>query len=164
MKPFPSATLLGVCIAFTIDAMGQGSPTSDLYNLGQPYGQGASATPVPFSLAQRSYQKDVENAIGPIWYREVEKYGKAIAVGTVRVAFRVTPEGRVESLKITSNTSNQRLADISIRAIKEAHLPIMIRDRLDNRGGSAVDMELSFTVFGSGPGRTLARPRHNPSS
>ena len=105
----------------------------------------ASKPPRP---ALKLYMKRAADVIGPLWYRAVTNNVKNLAVGTVRFSFRLTPDGRVENLKVASNTSNRLLADTSARAIKDAKLPQLPKNVLKEQGHNWVDVEeLAFTIY-----------------
>jgi hypothetical protein len=90
----------------------------------------------------------LNDSIGARWYRAVENNVNDLAVGTVRCSFRLSPDGRVENLKVVSNTSNSLLADISVRAIKDAKLPRVPKNVLKEQGHNWMEMAHSdFTIL-----------------
>lgn len=126
-KPVPSLKLLCACFALGLSAVTQGA--SD---------QG--------SPAFKAYEKKVMSIIGAVWNREVERNADLLAVGTIRLTFRITPEGRVENLKILSNTSNRALVDVSINAVRRAKLPPVPKGVLKEQGHNWVEVDIAFTI------------------
>jgi hypothetical protein len=101
----------------------------------------------PAKRALMAYTKKVMSAIGPLWYRAVDTNRDYLTPGTSRLAFRMTPEGRVENLRLVSNTSNQFLAEVSARAINQAKLPAIPKTVLKEAGQNWIDLNLPFTIF-----------------
>jgi len=65
------------------------------------------SVPKEHAAAIEAYKKAVYNAIGTRWYRLVERNNDLLPIGTVRLAFSIMPDGRVEKIRIVSNTSNE---------------------------------------------------------
>jgi hypothetical protein len=101
----------------------------------------------PPKPAVMAYTKKVMSTIGPLWYRAVDTNLDNLALGTARFTFRITPEGRVENLRLVSNTSNQFLAEVSARAIKEAKLPAIPKAVLNEAGQKWIDVDLPFKIL-----------------
>jgi outer membrane biosynthesis protein TonB len=95
---------------------------------------------------QGRFQKAVQDAVGSRWYYYVKKDNDLINIGTVRVQFYVTPDGRVQGTKVLSNSSNQTLESCSIRSITEAEIPPMPDDlaNLVPEGGTEFVFSFNF--------------------
>jgi outer membrane biosynthesis protein TonB len=107
----------------------------------------ASAAPSAEKPEYSAWKKKVFDSIGAHWYRAVENNVNDLSLGTVRCSFRLSPDGRVENLKVVSNTSNRLLADISVRAIKDAKLPQLPKNVLKEQGHNWIDgEELTFSI------------------
>lgn len=128
--PASSLKLACACLALGFAAITQGAPDE-----GSP--------------AFKAYKKRIMDIIGTRWQREVEKNVDILAIGTVRVTFRITPEGHVENLKILSNTSSNRvLADVSVNAVRNAKLPPVPKGVLKEQGHNWLEVEhIDFTTF-----------------
>ena len=74
---------------------------------------------------QGRFQKAVEDAVGSRWYYYVQARADLINVGTVQIAFSVTPDGRVLHPRVLNNTSNATLANSSLQSIIDARIPPM---------------------------------------
>ncbi|SRR6266542_1728994 len=125
-KEFPLLRLLCACVALALSGIAQ------------------SAARQPALMA---YTKKVMSTIGPLWYRAVDTNRDNLAVGTARFTFRITPRGRVENLRLVSNTSNQFLVEVSARAIKEAKLPAIPKAVLKEAGQNWIDLNLPFKIL-----------------
>ena len=69
------------------------------------------------------YQKIVTDAIGSRWYAYTESRRDLINIGTLTAHFFVDRNGKVQGLKIISNTSNEAFANICLQSILDAKLP-----------------------------------------
>ena len=75
------------------------------------------------SVAAQQFQKKLYDQIGDAWYRDMQANSKKVALGTVRIAFTTSPDGKITRLRVISNTSNEFFASICIRAIRQAKIP-----------------------------------------
>ena len=105
------------------------------------------AAPPRVNPELQAWQKKVFNAIGTRWYREIESKRDLIAVGTVRLTFRITSKGRVKNLKIRSNTSNEASANICINAIVGAKLPPIPKNVVPELAHDWLELDIPFTIF-----------------
>jgi outer membrane biosynthesis protein TonB len=93
------------------------------------------------------YKKQVNAAIGSRWYFYVQQRRDLISLGSAKVAYRITPQGKITDIKIMENTSNEVFALICEQSIREAEIgpppdeatPVMIDGRLEG--------ELTFTYY-----------------
>jgi outer membrane biosynthesis protein TonB len=96
------------------------------------------------------YQKQLDNDVGKRWYSYVDRQRDSIAVGTVRITFDITFEGKLTNLKIASNSSNQLFADLCSRVVKETHfrpLPRSALAYLKQNGTTLLEEEMKFTMY-----------------
>ncbi len=93
------------------------------------------------------YKKQVNDAIGSRWYYYIRGKMDLIAAGSVNMSFSINEKGQAVSVRIDSNTSNQSLADVCERAIREAEIepppPDLIAPMKDGR----LDYSLTFTFY-----------------
>jgi outer membrane biosynthesis protein TonB len=68
------------------------------------------------------FKKRVNDSIGSRWQMYVKDPRRMplFALGSTRVSFFITSQGRVQSIKIDANSSNQSFADICVAAISDA--------------------------------------------
>ena len=93
------------------------------------------------------YQKQVQDAIGSRWYYYAQRRADLAAIGTAKIHFFVTREGRIDSVRVVSNSSNETLASFSVQSIVEARIPPMPSDVaavIDPRG---MEVEYSFAFY-----------------
>ena len=69
------------------------------------------------------YEKEVEDAIGMLWYQLGEQHMDAVAPGSIKMHFTVSRSGKVESVRVLSGRQNSVLADITVEALTEAPIP-----------------------------------------
>jgi outer membrane biosynthesis protein TonB len=93
------------------------------------------------------YQKAVYDAIGSHWYAYMEQKGDLTNLGTVRVSFVIDRSGRVHSLKVISNDSNEAFANISLQAILDANFPSIPEEVANTLPPEGFDQEISFINF-----------------
>jgi outer membrane biosynthesis protein TonB len=93
------------------------------------------------------YRKQVNAAIGSRWYFYVQQRRDLISIGSAKMTYRITPQGRITDIKVAENTSNDAFAMICEQSIREAEIgpppeeatPAMIDGRLEG--------ELTFTYY-----------------
>ena len=101
--------------------------------------QQAAPTPPMHPFKKRLYDQ-----IGAAWYSDVAANSEKIALGTARIAFSVSPDGKITKLRVLSNTSNELFANICLRAIQKAKIPPVPVELLTH--GKFED-QISFTTF-----------------
>ncbi len=69
------------------------------------------------------YEAVMHNMVGSRWNHYVRQKGGLITAGEVTVSFVISQEGVTSNVKVLSNTANDELANITIRAILESKLP-----------------------------------------
>jgi outer membrane biosynthesis protein TonB len=94
------------------------------------------------------YIKEVQDAIGSRWYFYAQKRSDLISVGTCKISFWINREGKVEGLRMHSNTSSETLASLSIQAIVEARLPPIPPDVAAILPGGRLEVsDYNFTFY-----------------
>jgi outer membrane biosynthesis protein TonB len=95
------------------------------------------------------YISGVNETVEKRWnsYRLLEK--SAVPPSNLKVRFFVTKNGKVEDLKILSalNGSDRRLADFTLRAIKDAEIPPIPADVLPMLEGERVKIEYDVLIY-----------------
>ncbi len=97
------------------------------------------------------YTAFVIRTIGQRWRQLSDARTDIIALGTVVVRFVVDREGKVHSLRVVSNTANEALASVSLRAVAETPIPPMPADVLTSSNGAMMPVELHFNLDGQTP-------------
>src|SRR6058998_2263511 len=97
------------------------------------------------------YQKIVADSIGSRWYTYVEQKRDLINIGTLRLGFVIERSGRVKSLKVTENSSNEAFASVCVQSVLEAHLPPIPEDVAQSLPSEGLEVEgLGFIIFPNG--------------
>ena len=92
------------------------------------------------------YRQQICMQIGSRWEYHRRKRMDVIALGTVRVRFYVTREGRVQDLKILECSSNRTFEEVCERSVREAEIaPPPPEVELMNDG--RMEMVFTFTIF-----------------
>jgi outer membrane biosynthesis protein TonB len=90
------------------------------------------------------FAKKLYDQIGSTWYREIQANSQKVALGTVRIRLITSSGSKIVSLRVLSNTSNQLLAQISLKAIRAAKISPVPAELLSH--GKFED-DLTFTMF-----------------
>ncbi len=101
----------------------------------------ANATPLG------RYKKMLSDAIGSRWYYYVNDQIGLLNIGTLDVRFVVRADGRVERIKVVSNSSNESFAACSVQAIMEAEIPPIPKEIVPMLENGRIEIEYSFTII-----------------
>ncbi len=93
------------------------------------------------------YKKLIEDAIGSRWYYYVNAKGDLVSIGTTAVTFEIMPDGKINNLRITENTTTEASASIALRSIQETKFPPIPDELLPTLPDGRFTMEESFTIF-----------------
>ena len=94
---------------------------------------------------QGRFRKAVEDAVGSRWYYYMRDKRDLVNFGSVRISFEVRSDGKVEDVKVVSNSSNETLASLSLQSIIDANLPPMPEDLAPMLAGDPMEFTLTFT-------------------
>ncbi len=87
------------------------------------------------------YEKEMEDAIGMLWYQLVDQHMDVLAPGDVKLHFYINRQGKVEKLRVTSGKPNSVLADLSVEAVSEAPLPPIPPEVADILEGGQLEVD-----------------------
>ena len=80
--------------------------------------------PTPLPAPVKAYQANAVARADAVWNRLLSPRAMDnLSTGTVKVAFYIARDGRVQNLRVVSNTGNQALAELAIRTIQETRMP-----------------------------------------
>lgn len=102
----------------------------------------ANATPLG------RYKKQVSDAIGSRWYYYVNSQMGLLNIGTVDIRFTVTPEGKIKSPQVLSNSSNESFASVSLASVVQAEIPPMPEEVAKLIENGRLEIDFSFTIIG----------------
>lgn len=103
----------------------------------------ANATPLG------RYKKQVSDAIGSRWYYYVNSQMGLLNIGTVEIRFTVTPEGKIKSPLVLSNSSNESFASVSLASVVQAEVPPMPPEVAKLIENGRLEIDFSFTILGN---------------
>jgi len=92
------------------------------------------------------YKKILSDAIGSRWYFYIRS-NLDNSPGTVSIRFFVTTDGSVSKVKVASNSSNESVAECSLRAVVDAELPPIPKEIAQMLEKGRIETEFSFTVI-----------------
>lgn len=92
------------------------------------------------------YRKRLFAQIQSRWQFYTKERMDMIAVGTVRLRFFVTKDGRVQGIEILENGSNQNFANVCEQSVREAEIPAPPSE-LELMKDGRLELFLSFTLF-----------------
>jgi len=92
------------------------------------------------------YKKILSDAIGSRWYFYI-KSNLDNSPGTVSIRFFVSSDGKVSKVKVVSNSSNESVAECSLRAVVDAELPPIPKEIAPMLEKGRIETEFSFTVI-----------------
>jgi outer membrane biosynthesis protein TonB len=101
----------------------------------------ANATPLG------RYKKLLSDAIGSRWYYYVNDQMGLLDIGTLEVRFIVKENGKVEGIRVVSNSSNESFAACSVQAIMEAEIPPIPKELVPMLENGRIEIEYSFTIL-----------------
>lgn len=101
----------------------------------------AEATPIG------RYKKTLADAISSHWYYSIDHKMELLSFGTATVFFYVNQEGKIEDLRIISNTSNQAFAECCLQSIMEAKLPSIPSEIAKTLDKGRLEIEYRFTIY-----------------
>lgn len=93
------------------------------------------------------YKKNLADAISSHWYYAIDQRMELLSFGTATVIFYVTQNGKVEELRIISNSSNQTFADCCIESITGAKLPSIPPEIAQTLDRGRLEIEYRFTIY-----------------
>jgi len=94
------------------------------------------------------YRKQVYDAIASRWAYYLRDKMDSVAFGSARISFVVDENGNISGVQVDSNTSNKSLADISMRAIRDAEIGAPPSDP-GSPISAPLDWTLTFTYYPS---------------
>ena len=92
------------------------------------------------------YKKTLSEAISSRWRYYVDHRMELLSFGTATISFYVTQEGKIETLNLLTNSSNQSFADCCLKSIMEAKLPAIPPEIATTLQGKKLDVEYRFTI------------------
>jgi outer membrane biosynthesis protein TonB len=93
------------------------------------------------------YMKQVSEAVGSRWNYNVVSHRDLYPTGEARVAFKVDREGKVKSIKVTSNTSNATFAFMCQQCVQEAELAPPPPDAIDALHDEMLEIGYTFVIY-----------------
>lgn len=95
------------------------------------------------------YMRSVTASVEKKWHVYRKKYGDAVTFGNLKLRFFVTKEGKPEDFEVLSkpDEADVRMADFTLRAIKDAEIPPIPADLLPILEGERVEIEYDVLIY-----------------
>lgn len=102
-----------------------------------------AATPAP-SAAENLYFKQLKAAIGSRWVWHMKNERKNYETGSTKVAYRITPDGKLDHIRIAGNTSNDAFARMCLACVAEAEIPKPPAEILAMMKDGGLEQDMTF--------------------
>jgi periplasmic protein TonB len=114
--------------------------------------EGGVSNQGPSSVAAKAtplgrYKKALSDAIGSRWYFYVRNEIGVLAVGTTTIRFQVLTSGKVTSIQVLTNSSNESFASVSIRSIMEAEIPKIPPEVAELLENNRIEVDYTFSIL-----------------
>ncbi|MDP9291302.1 MAG: energy transducer TonB [Verrucomicrobiota bacterium] len=93
------------------------------------------------------YRKSTADAIGSRWYYYVDQRRGLVDQGAVQLRFFVKPDGKVDNVEVTSNTSNSAFASLCVDSVLQAELQPIPPDISENLDNGRLEITYTFTLY-----------------
>ncbi len=93
------------------------------------------------------YQKQVKSAIGSRWTYYVKTHPDRFAVGSVKIAYAITREGKIRDIRVISNTSNASFEMMCQQVMNEARIMPPPEDALPDMSDGKLEDTFTFTIL-----------------
>ena len=97
----------------------------------------------------KQYKAEVFARMNVVWSRLTARYTDQLAEGTIKIRFRLQPDGRVLNLRVVSNSGNQALSDIATRTVQQTKIPPIPLAVLAELPEGYISFDLNFKVVDS---------------
>ncbi len=108
-------------------------------NRGRP---GVDAKKTPLGV----YQQSVSAQIHQRWLIKTKSRMDLLQIGTARLRFYITPQGRVQDVRVISNDSNSTFGLVCEEAVREAEIAPPPSD-LEVMKDGRLELVFSFTLY-----------------
>ncbi len=92
------------------------------------------------------YKRSVTDAIARKWHRYRLAKADWVEWGSMKISFRVDPNGKVRDLKLIENKANSVMADFSLKAILDAEIPKMPPGIVEILGSRGLSMDYDIYI------------------
>jgi outer membrane biosynthesis protein TonB len=93
------------------------------------------------------YKKQVNAAIGSRWYFYVKQRRDLITLGSAKVSYAITKEGKITDIRIVENTSNAAFGMICEQSIREAEIGPPPDEAQSAMNDGRLEGDLTFTYY-----------------
>lgn len=102
---------------------------------------------LPPNASIQVYQNEVVSRMNVVWRRLASKRIDQLALGTVKVEFRVEPSGTFSHFRVVSNSGNHALADVARWTVEQTRVPPIPAAVLAQLRRGYMPCDCKFTVY-----------------
>ena len=77
-----------------------------------------------------TYRNDLDARTRSVWLRLSSEHNDQLVAGSAKVRFDIRPNGRIENLKLVSNSGNRILAEIALETVRTTAIPRILPEVL----------------------------------
>ena len=99
------------------------------------------------STSPQAYKKEVLSRMNVVWSVLAPAEIDRLSLGTVKIEFRVQPDGRVSNLKIVANSGNEALAEVARRTVLHTRIPAIPQGVLAQLPAGYMPGDCTFTIY-----------------
>lgn len=93
------------------------------------------------------YAKQVKAAIGSRWYHFMKQHPDRYAIGSVKLRYSITRDGKIADVRVEDNTSNASFGLMCERCVREAELTPPPSDVVETMPGEKFEDTFTFTIL-----------------
>lgn len=90
------------------------------------------------------YKKAVYDAIGSRWYYYTAAKMDLVNIGTAQITADIDADGKVQNLRVVSNTANEAFANICLQSFQEADIPPIPPDLVQTLPDGRLSVDIAF--------------------
>lgn len=95
----------------------------------------------------KAYEKEIFGRMNAVWNRIATQKEERLSLGTIKLKFKVLPDGRDSDLVVLANSGNEALAEVATRTVQETRIPAIPRAALMELPHHYMSEDCSFTVY-----------------
>jgi outer membrane biosynthesis protein TonB len=102
---------------------------------------------LPPTTSLKAYEKEVLGRMNAVWNRIAIQEKDRLSLGTIKLKFKVLPDGHVSDLVVLANSGNEVLSEVATRTVQETCIPAIPRAALKELPHHYMPGDCSFTVY-----------------
>ncbi|MEM8953262.1 MAG: hypothetical protein AAGD22_03835 [Verrucomicrobiota bacterium] len=108
---------------------------------------GKSASVLAEETPLGRYKQAVSAAIGRLWHRYRQDNMDFVVFGSLKLEFKIDPNGTPRELRVTDNDANEIMANFSMRAVMDADIPPMPEEIIGILDNGMLDVTYDVIIY-----------------